>query len=59
MLIIPGKSTILVFLDFSNFFLEFMVASLDRRNLLTDNKIEACFKLFDKVGKFFKFFLGS
>lgn len=31
-------------------FLEFMVASLDRRNLLTDNKIEACFKLFDKVG---------
>ena len=28
---------------------EFMVASLNRRDLLTDSRIEACFKLFDKV----------
>ena len=28
---------------------EFMVASLNRRELLTDSRIEACFKLFDKV----------
>lgn len=27
---------------------EFMVASLDRRKLLTDARIESCFKLFDK-----------
>lgn len=30
-------------------FTEFMVASLDRKMLLTDQRIEACFKLFDKV----------
>lgn len=28
---------------------EFMVASLNRRDLLTDARIEACFQLFDKV----------
>lgn len=28
---------------------EFMMASLDRRKLLTESRIEACFKLFDKV----------
>ena len=28
---------------------EFMVASLNRRKMLTDTRIEACFKLFDKV----------
>lgn len=28
---------------------EFMVAALNRRELLTDAKIEACFKLFDRV----------
>ena len=33
---------------------EFMVASLNRRELLTDARIEACFKLFDKV-KLFSF----
>lgn len=30
-----------------------MVASLDRKLLLTDGRIEACFKLFDKVKKKF------
>lgn len=28
---------------------EFMVASLNRRELLTDARIDACFQLFDKV----------
>lgn len=28
---------------------EFMVAALNRRELLTDAKIEACFRLFDRV----------
>jgi Ca2+-binding EF-hand superfamily protein len=28
---------------------EFMVASLNRRELLTDARIDSCFKLFDKV----------
>ena len=28
---------------------EFVVASIDREKLLTRNRIEACFRLFDKV----------
>jgi Ca2+-binding EF-hand superfamily protein len=28
---------------------EFMVASLNRRELLTDARIDSCFKLFDRV----------
>ena len=28
---------------------EFMVAALDRKKLLTSDKIESCFRLFDKV----------
>lgn len=40
---------------------EFMVASLNRRELLTDARIDACFQLFDKVNspilsKVFNFF---
>lgn len=32
---------------------EFMVASLNRREMLTDSRIQACFHLFDKVNKIF------
>lgn len=35
---------------------EFVVASLNRRDLLTDARIEACFQLFDKVSCFFILF---
>ena len=42
----------LFFLEcFKFIFLEFLMASIDRRKLLTKDKIEACFYLFDKVRK--------